>query len=568
LGTAQFVVSALGDLPLSYQWKAAAIGSGGPYTNINNGGQVSGATSNNMTIINLATTNSADYIVVITNLFGSATSTPPATLVVNDPYISQQPQPAGTLNVYQQSTAQWTVGALGTPPLAYQWQGSGDGVTFTNLINSAKISGANSLVLSISAVDFSDDGYYRFFVSNIGGSTNSSTVILNVLATNGAPAQNFTLDFPGTPQVQPQGADWNSLGYWNPGGDSASNSAPQYPYATYTVGPQTRLRSPAGATNSIFPGLFTPGIQLIVVGNGVFTNNFNTNDPVGVGEIRFKHANPGTNYIKQLVVNGGQLDTGDNGLIVIQGRMDVLANSIIYSDSASANDRGFRIESWLTGTGGIEYHDFDSSFSSPGGLDIAGATNTYSGAWHVVLGALIGSGANSLGTNSITVDNGGALETTYNLNNPNANLVLNGQMFLHQNDTFRTVTVGGAPVPPGFYTYAQWANSYPGSFPAAWNLQTGSAVSTASGSITVLVGPPINPIAMSVATQGGTNLVFSGTNGIPNGHYYVQATPSLSPQTWTLVGTFPFDGSGNFTFTNAISPGTPQRFFRMLQQVP
>src|SRR5205814_4693636 len=172
-----------------------------------------------------------------------------------------------------------------------------------------------------------------------------------------------------------------------------------------------------------------------------------------------------------------------------------------------------------TGNGRIEYHSF-GALGNVEDLNITGATNTYSGTWHVVQGGLLGSCAKALGTNSITVDSGRALETSYNLNTPTANLVLNGQLFLHNNDTFRTVTIGAYSVPAGTWSSAQLTSSLPGNFPAAWTLQTGSAVSTASGSVTILAGPPINPVAMAVAVDGtGTNLVFSGTNGLPNGRY-------------------------------------------------
>src|SRR5436190_3129296 len=268
-------------------------------------------------------------------------------------------------------------------------------------------------------------------------------------------------------------------------------------------------------------------------GNGVWINNpdgtYPTNSPT-MGEIRFKHfVNASTNaaglasvFFKKLVMNGGQLDNGDNTTngFALRGEIDVVANSVIYVDSAANQARGYRIESWLTGTGSIEWHDFDSTFSPVAGLTIAGTSNTFSGTWHVVTGVLLGSGANSLGTNSITVDGGGALETLYNLNSPNANLTLNGQMFLHTADTFQSVTIGSYQVPPGTYTYAQWAASFPGNFPATWPRQRDSAVSSASGSITVLTGPSITSISNSVAVVGA-NMVMSGTGGLANGKYYL-----------------------------------------------
>jgi hypothetical protein len=32
---------------------------------------------------------------------------------------------------------------------------------------------------------------------------------------------------------------------------------------------------------------------------------------------------------------------------------------------------------------------------------------------------------------------------------------------------------------------------------------------------------------------------------------------------WTVVGTGTFDGSGNFSFTNAVTPGASKQFYRI-----
>jgi hypothetical protein len=520
-----------------------------------------------LTISSLALTNSADYIVVVTNLPGSATSTV-ATLTVIDPLITQEPAPAGLVTVYEQSSAQWTVGILGTPPLTKQWQGSApDSGFFTNLINGGQISGANSTVLTIANLDLANGGDYRFIVSNVSGSVTSRVVSLVVQAIAG-PAQAYTLDFVGAPIQQPQGADWNTLANWNPDGDSAANSAPAHPGSTYTVLPGARLRCPTNV-NNIFPGALTPGIQLMVNGIGVWTNN----PPVGdltMGELRFKHSGgPGTNYFRKLVMNGGQIDNGDAGFCVIQGEMDILANTPIFVDSGGATNRGYRIEASLTGSANLEYYDFDATLGSLGGLNIAGTSNTFSGTWHVARGVLLGSGPNSLGTNVITVDAGGALETTYNLNTPSANLVLNGKLFLHQADTFRTVMIGSYLLPAGTYPYAQLASSFPGNFPAAWAQQNGSGSSTASGSITVLLGPVINPINVSYSVQG-PNLVLNGAGGLANGSFRILTTTNLAlpKASWTQLGPYPFDGLGLFSVGFPENPGTPRQFFQLQQQVP
>jgi hypothetical protein len=38
---------------------------------------------------------------------------------------------------------------------------------------------------------------------------------------------------------------------------------------------------------------------------------------------------------------------------------------------------------------------------------------------------------------------------------------------------------------------------------------------------------------------------------------------ALPVSNWVSVGTKQFDAAGNFSFTNAIVPGIPQRFFRL-----
>ena len=61
-GDAAFSVSAIGTMPLSYQWYF-------------NGGALPGQTKSVLNLTNLGTTNEGDYTVVVTNLYGSASST-------------------------------------------------------------------------------------------------------------------------------------------------------------------------------------------------------------------------------------------------------------------------------------------------------------------------------------------------------------------------------------------------------------------------------------------------------------------------------------------------------------
>jgi glucose/arabinose dehydrogenase len=70
--------------------------------------------------------------------------------------------------------------------------------------------------------------------------------------------------------------------------------------------------------------------------------------------------------------------------------------------------------------------------------------------------------------------------------------------------------------------------------------------------------PYINAVTLS-----GTNVVFRGTNGPANGSYSVMvSTNVISPvAAWESLSTNPFDGNGNFAFTNAVNPTIPALFY-------
>jgi hypothetical protein len=520
---AQFRVTAIGNLPLSYQWRAAPIGSG-TFTNLADSGNVSGSTSALLNITNVTAANGLDYSVVVTNIYGAATSKVATLTVRPEALIALQPV---SQTLYEQQTANFNVSTLGLQPLVNQWQAGavGSGV-YTNLTDGGKFSGTTKTNLTIANIGQENAADYIFIVSNGGGSVTSVVATLTVLPIG--PAEDITMTV-----QQAQNSDWNTGTDWSDG-LPASTSSVSKPGSTYTVLTGARLRSPANAASSVFPGNV-----LTNSGNGIFTNN---ND-ASIGEIRFKHANPGTVFFPRLVLNGGQMDNGDNGVLTIQGRIDVLANSPIYADSAAANDRPYQIDAWLTGNGSIEYRDFDSTFNSVGGLTITCPTNTFSGTWHVVRGVLIGAGANSLGTNSITVDAGAALETLYNINSPNADLILNGQMFLHQNDVFRSALIGGAGLAPGTYTFAQLNAAYPANFPATWPQQAASSFSSGSGSLTVS-GPA--PGILLIQNGGGSLTLTWGPGTL------LEATNIEGP--WV---------TNNAASPYVVTPTEARKFFRL-----
>src|ERR1035441_8238556 len=95
--------------------------------------------------------------------------------------------------------------------------------------------------------------------------------------------------------------------------------------------------------------------------------------------------------------------------------MNVASSSIIYVDSTSTQDRGYQIDSWLTGSGNLFWHQWSGGL---GGVDlqVTGTTNTFNGQWIVDQGALVGVGANSLGTNNLIVGTNGLDRKSTRLN--------------------------------------------------------------------------------------------------------------------------------------------------------
>jgi len=70
----------------------------------------------------------------------------------------------------------------------------------------------------------------------------------------------------------------------------------------------------------------------------------------------------------------------------------------------------------------------------------------------------------------------------------------------------------------------------------------------------------------------GTNLVISGSNGVSGGSYYVLASTNLALalNQWPGVALTVLPASANFTntITNAVAPGSGQRFYALQQDTP
>jgi hypothetical protein len=161
--TASFSVAVSGSAPFSYQWNF-------------NGSNMSGATNASLTLTNVQATQAGSYSTVITNLGGSIISRV-VTLTVNVPAaITNQPQSQAAI---QGQTASFSVGAIGTPTLKYQWYLNGSSLG----------SAAQSSTLTFNPTGTNNAGSYTVAVNNSYGSVTSAAVSLFVLVPVGISAQ-------------------------------------------------------------------------------------------------------------------------------------------------------------------------------------------------------------------------------------------------------------------------------------------------------------------------------------------------------------------------------------------
>jgi GDSL-like Lipase/Acylhydrolase family/Immunoglobulin I-set domain len=115
----------------------------------------------------------SDHTTFIDNVSIVAISAVPPPTILSEPSAKQV--------LYVGQSAQFTVQSTNTPPISYQWRVETNGI-YVNLTNSGRFSGADSATLIISNLDLGDSTNYGVFLTNAGGTTNSTVAALEVLA--------------------------------------------------------------------------------------------------------------------------------------------------------------------------------------------------------------------------------------------------------------------------------------------------------------------------------------------------------------------------------------------------
>jgi hypothetical protein len=183
---AAFSVTAAGSQPFSYQWFFGT-------TPLSDQGDILGATSNVLTIANVAVADAGFYSVVITNDTGSITSRQAQLTVTGTIVPPNVTNNITSLSLMVGSNFSLAVSAGGSVPLGYQWYKDGG-----LLLNAGNISGVTSPILSVSTATVTDSGSYLVIVTNLGGMATSTPTVVTV--TNPIYAPSFVVS-PGSQSV-------------------------------------------------------------------------------------------------------------------------------------------------------------------------------------------------------------------------------------------------------------------------------------------------------------------------------------------------------------------------------
>jgi len=281
-----------------------------------------------------------------------------------------------------------------------------------------------------------------------------------------------------------------------------------------------------------------------------------------------------------------------NNVIAGPGNLNKTGGSALYLSGVNTYTGNTTVSNgtlYLTGTGSISNSavitviaakTLDASARSDATLSLA-AGQKLTGSGTVNGNVVAGDGA--------TLAPGGAL-STLNFNN---NLTLNGGSTtvmeiskssgitndlarvagnLVYGGTLAVTNIGAVPYAAGdsflLFAAAGYSEAFTNVVPAipavnlAWNTN-----GLGTGVLSVVASPTPPPV-FNRAKASGSNLVFSGTNGVRGWPYFILTSTNLAVPwvNWTRTATGYFDPGGNFQFTNAASTNAPQSFYRLQLQ--
>jgi hypothetical protein len=269
----------------------SAVASGSPtltYQWYKNSSPIAGATGSSYTFTSAATTDAGGYAVIVSNAYGTATSST-VTLTVTPapsaPTITTQPASQSVISSFSST---FSVTASGTAPFTYVWRKDGSTVV-----------GGNSSSLTLNNTTSANAGNYTVTITNSVGSVTSTAATLTV----NDPATTFT-------QRKRTSGSSNSL--WSFAYGNGTMVAVGSPGLLYTSTDGVTWTQRASGTNEWIVGVAYGNNQFVAVGdNGRILRSTD-------GILWTYAANEGTIFRLNGVIYAGDrwVAVGENGVIV------------------------------------------------------------------------------------------------------------------------------------------------------------------------------------------------------------------------------------------------------------
>ncbi|HWQ91187.1 MAG TPA: immunoglobulin domain-containing protein, partial [Clostridia bacterium] len=162
-----FTVAVTGGQPIQYRWHHNGVP-------LSPGTRLTGVATHHLTITDLQVGDAGEYTVTAANAVGEVTSSPAVLTIAGPPFVISQP---AHQRVVAGSSVRFTVEAVGTTPMFYQWR-----FGQTNLSDGGNISGATKPALILGSAGTNDAGEYSVVITNEAGQTTSAVAFLEVEA--------------------------------------------------------------------------------------------------------------------------------------------------------------------------------------------------------------------------------------------------------------------------------------------------------------------------------------------------------------------------------------------------
>ncbi len=349
-------------LPFGYQWQLNG-------TNLSEGTNYSGTTTNILVIKKITYGNQGPYTVIVspTLLEGATTNSPPVYLILTNPPVIKG-QPANQFNRPYGSIVTFTLN-VGPYPEAYVYQWKLNGTNLPAGTNS-EYSGTNSNILTINPATYVDAGIYSVIVSNNYGHKQSVNVRLTIVPDTRRPT--VVISSPSL-NVRTNVAKFNGTA-----SDNAQVTNVLYWFTNINAGVGLNL------------------ITNVISGNAILTTNGNTNYNKGLSTMLWSITNPplpGTNILAVQSV-----DFSSNVSTVVSRRFFYKAPAILSLSNMNNGGSGSLI--------GRSFIHGDPAPSNGASLNIGEGYDIVAGP---ASSSLLGTWTNTSGTN-VTVTNGNTLK--------------------------------------------------------------------------------------------------------------------------------------------------------------